>query len=91
LTFFQPYRYLIDHLAFYPTAGNHDGSDEESSDDRQQLEDNFYLQTRLEPRIEVGQAAIRSGPVLSAAGRRAAGIGVCRHHLGSRAGPALVQ
>ncbi|MEJ7785525.1 MAG: hypothetical protein WKF96_12030, partial [Solirubrobacteraceae bacterium] len=24
--FFQPYRYLLDHLPFYPTAGNHDGA-----------------------------------------------------------------
>ena len=37
LTFFQPYRYLWDHLAFYPTAGNHDSSDTEASDDREQL------------------------------------------------------
>ncbi len=27
LTFFQPYRYLFDHLAFYPTTGHHDSSD----------------------------------------------------------------
>ena len=49
LTYFQPYRYLIDHLAFYPTAGNHDGSDEEAADDRGQLEDNLYLTTRFAP------------------------------------------
>ena len=50
LTFFQPYRYLFDHLAFYPTTGNHDSSDTEASDDRQQLEDNLYLRIRFEPR-----------------------------------------
>jgi tartrate-resistant acid phosphatase type 5 len=61
LTFFQPYRYLIDHLAFYPTAGNHDGSDEESSDDRRQLEDNLFLQTRFQPRAETGRASIDPG------------------------------
>ena len=58
LAFFQRYRYLIDHLAFYPTVGNHDGSDQESSDDRPQLEDNLFPRTRFEPRAEVGRASI---------------------------------
>jgi tartrate-resistant acid phosphatase type 5 len=61
LTFFQPYRYLIDHLPFYPTAGNHDGPDDEDSDDRAQLEDNLYLRVRFEPRQESGRAAIDPG------------------------------
>ena len=61
LTFFQPYRYLFDHLAFYPTAGNHDSSDTEASDDRQQLEDNLYLRTRFAPREEAGRATIDPG------------------------------
>ena len=61
LTFFQPYRYLFDHLAFYPTTGNHDSSDTEASDDRQQLEDNLYLRIRFEPREEAGRASIDPG------------------------------
>jgi hypothetical protein len=61
LTFFQPYRYLFDHLAFYPTTGNHDSSDTEASDDRQQLEDNLYLRTRFEPQEEAGRASIDPG------------------------------
>lgn len=61
LTFFQPYRYLFDHLAFYPTAGNHDSSDTEASDDRAQLEDNLYLRTRFAPREEAGRATIDPG------------------------------
>jgi len=61
LTFFQPYRYLFDHLPFYPTAGNHDSSDEEASDDREQLEDNLYIRTRFEPRQETGRASIDPG------------------------------
>ncbi len=61
LTFFQPYRYLFDHLAFYPTAGNHDSSDTEASDDREQLEDNLYLRIRFEPRVESGRASIDPG------------------------------
>jgi tartrate-resistant acid phosphatase type 5 len=61
LTFFQPYRYLLDRLPFYPTAGNHDGADQESSDDRQQLEDNLFLHTRFQPRVETGRASIDPG------------------------------
>lgn len=47
LTFYEPYRFLIDHLPVYPAAGNHDGSDEEASDDRAQLVDNFHLEARF--------------------------------------------
>ncbi|MGI9031667.1 MAG: purple acid phosphatase family protein [Ilumatobacteraceae bacterium] len=46
-TFYAPYRYLIDHLPMYPTAGNHDGVDEEDNDDRAQLKDNFHLAGRF--------------------------------------------
>ena len=91
LTFFQPYRYLFDHLAFYPTAGNHDGSDEESSDDRRQLEDNLFLQTRFRTAGRDRPGLDRPGAVLPAASRRAVGAGVRRHHVGRRAGHALVQ
>lgn len=56
-TFYEPYRYLIDHLPVYPTAGNHDGSDEEANDDRGQLEDNFHLTTRFEPAESPGRAS----------------------------------
>jgi hypothetical protein len=61
LAFFQPYRYLLDHLPFYPTAGNHDGADEEAADDRAQLEDNLYLSARFRPRAEVGRASLDPG------------------------------
>jgi len=61
LAFFQPYRYLLDHLPFYPTAGNHDGSDEEDADDRAQLEDNLYLDVRFGPRAEEGRASLGPG------------------------------
>jgi len=61
LTYFQPYRYLLDHLAFYPTAGNHDGADEEAADDRAQLEDNLYLSARFAPRAEAGRASLGPG------------------------------
>lgn len=61
LTYFQPYRYLVDHLPFYPTAGNHDGSDDEDADDRAQLEDNLYLLTRFGPRAGAGRASLDPG------------------------------
>ena len=61
LAWFQPYRYLLDHLPFYPTAGNHDGADEEQSDDRAQLEDNLYLRARFDPRSEAGRASLDPG------------------------------
>ena len=63
LTYFQPYRYLLDHLAFYPTAGNHDGADEEAADDRGQLEDNLYLAERFGPAPR--RDGRRSGPASS--------------------------
>ena len=49
-TFYEPYRYLIDHLPLYPAAGNHDGADEELNDDRAQLADNFHLESRFRAR-----------------------------------------
>lgn len=60
-TFYEPYRYLIDHLPVYPTVGNHDGPDSESSDDRAQLDDNFHLQTRFLRRVEEGRASLDPG------------------------------
>lgn len=61
LTFYEPYRYLLDHLPMYPAAGNHDGSDSEASDDRAQLADNFHLEARFRPRIESGRASLEPG------------------------------
>ena len=46
-TFYEPYRYLLDHLPLYPAAGNHDGADEEANDDRAQLADNFHFEARF--------------------------------------------
>ena len=55
-TFYEPYRYLIDHLPLYPAAGNHDGADEELNDDRAQLADNFHLESRFRGAAEEGRA-----------------------------------
>lgn len=56
-TFYAPYRYLIDHVPVYPTAGNHDGADEEANDDRAQLADNFHLESRFSRAEGAGRAS----------------------------------
>jgi hypothetical protein len=61
LTFYEPYRYLLDHLPMYPAAGNHDGWDEEASDDRQQLADNFHLEARFQAGVAAGRATLDPG------------------------------
>lgn len=60
-TFYEPYRYLIDHLPFYPAAGNHDGGDEELNDDRAQLADNFHLDARFGGAAGEGRASCDPG------------------------------
>jgi hypothetical protein len=49
-TYYQPYRYVIDRIPVYPSVGNHDTGDTELSDDRGQLEDNFFLHERFQER-----------------------------------------
>lgn len=61
LTLYQPYRHLVDHLPLYPAAGNHDGADQEESDDRAQLADNFHLENRFRPWEEEGRASLDPG------------------------------
>jgi hypothetical protein len=46
-SFFQPYRYALARVPFFPAIGNHDAADTEGSDDRAQLEDNFHLHERF--------------------------------------------
>jgi tartrate-resistant acid phosphatase type 5 len=48
-SFYQPYRYIINRIPVYPSCGNHDSGEtiSEPSDDRQQLNDNFYVQERF--------------------------------------------
>ena len=48
-TFYQPYRYIINRVPFYPSVGNHDsGEIELENDDRGQLMDNFFLGERFD-------------------------------------------
>jgi hypothetical protein len=60
-TFYQPYRYVINRIPVYPTVGNHDSDETEASDDRVQLEDNFYLSPRF---ARAGEARSTDGPGL---------------------------
>ncbi len=46
-SFFQPYRYVLARVPFFPAIGNHDATDTEGSDDRAQLLDNFHLEERF--------------------------------------------
>jgi tartrate-resistant acid phosphatase type 5 len=60
-SFYQPYRYVLNRVPFFPTVGNHDAGDSESSDDRNQLADNLFLDHRFASEVEVGSASIGPG------------------------------
>ncbi len=59
--FYQPYRYLLNRIPFFPTVGNHDAADTEHSDDRDQLDDNFFLEHRFRSWVEAGRASLDPG------------------------------
>lgn len=46
-SFYAPYRYTISRVPIYPALGNHDSSDSEQGDDRQQMYDNFHTASRF--------------------------------------------
>ena len=48
-------------MPFFPTVGNHDAADSESSDDRDQLADNLFLDHRFSPEVEAGRASLGPG------------------------------
>ena len=60
-TYYQPYRYVINRVPVYPSVGNHDGSETEASDDRQQLLDNYFLNERFSGEESAGRASIGPG------------------------------
>jgi hypothetical protein len=60
-TFYQPYRYVINRIPVYPSVGNHDTSETEASDDRQQLLDNFFLSERFTGEESAGRSSIGPG------------------------------
>jgi tartrate-resistant acid phosphatase type 5 len=60
-SFYEPYRYILNRVPFFPTVGNHDAGDSESSDDRDQLADNLFLDHRFQPKLEAGSASLGPG------------------------------
>jgi hypothetical protein len=60
-TFYQPYRYIINRVPVYPCIGNHDTSESEDRDDREQLFDNFYLTERIAADVAAGRASVGPG------------------------------
>jgi hypothetical protein len=60
-TFFQPYRYIINRVPVYPAIGNHDTAESEDTDDRAEVEDNFYLAERLAGEEAAGRASFGPG------------------------------
>lgn len=60
-SFYQPYRYTLARVPVYPAVGNHDTSDEESSDDREQIRDNFHTDARFSPEVAGPRASVDPG------------------------------
>ena len=60
-SFYQPYRYALARVPLYPTVGNHDTSDAESSDDRAQIRDNFHTDARFTPEVAGSRASADPG------------------------------
>ncbi len=60
-TFFQPYRYVVNRVPFYPSIGNHDAAESEERDDRAQVLDNFYIVERFGREETAGRASLSPG------------------------------
>ncbi|HEY7501040.1 MAG TPA: metallophosphoesterase [Vicinamibacterales bacterium] len=60
-TYFQPYRYIINRICTYPSIGNHDTGETEEQDDRDQVEDNFYIRERLSGPDAASRASLDPG------------------------------
>jgi len=60
-SFYQPYRYILNRVPFFPTVGNHDAADTERSDDREQLTDNLFLDHRFRRQIQTGRSSMDPG------------------------------
>ncbi|MDK3255012.1 metallophosphoesterase [Blastococcus capsensis] len=60
-SFYQPYRYALARVPFYPAVGNHDTSDTEAADDREQMRDNFLTDLRFSPEAAGERASADPG------------------------------
>lgn len=60
-TCYQPYRYFLNRIPFYPCIGNHDTGETEDKDDRDQVLDNFFLRERMATDEATGKASLEPG------------------------------
>ena len=60
-SFYQPYRYALNRVPFFPSVGNHDAADTEQSDDREQLADNYFTEHRFRPEVVADRASREPG------------------------------
>jgi hypothetical protein len=60
-SFYEPYRYALSRVPFYPGVGNHDTGDTEVSDNRDELADNLFTELRFADGAEVGRASVDPG------------------------------
>ncbi|MGI8575560.1 MAG: metallophosphoesterase [Egibacteraceae bacterium] len=60
-SFYEPYRYAISRVPVYPGVGNHDTSDTEVSDNRDQLADNLFTNVRFAEGAETDRASLDPG------------------------------
>ena len=60
-SFYEPYRYAISRVPVYPGVGNHDTSDTEVSDNRDQLADNLFTDLRFASDAESDRASLDPG------------------------------
>ena len=60
-SFYAPYRYTISRVPVYPGIGNHDASESESADNRDELADNLFTDIRFAEEAEVARASVDPG------------------------------
>lgn len=60
-TFYEPYRYIVNRIPFYPSIGNHDAAESEDRDDRDQVLDNLYIVERFGRDQLSGDASLSPG------------------------------
>ena len=60
-TYYQPYRYIINRIPVYPSIGNHDSSETEDREDRDQVIDNFHIAERIKGEEAAGRASTDPG------------------------------
>ncbi|MDX1621914.1 MAG: metallophosphoesterase [Nitriliruptorales bacterium] len=60
-SYYEPYRYAISRVPVFPGVGNHDTSDSEVSDNRDELADNLFTQIRFKEEAETGRFSVDPG------------------------------